>query len=79
MKMRMMKYINTIAFDGKLLCLECNHKVIESVRYFQKPISEITTPFTRPISSILPEQDNVSPNPYQNHHQKLTSSGESSN
>ncbi|RCJ20206.1 hypothetical protein A6S26_05645 [Nostoc sp. ATCC 43529] len=65
--------------DGKLLCPECSRKVIEAVRYFQKPISEITAPFTRPISSILPEQDNVSPNPYQNHYQKPASSGESSN
>lgn len=65
--------------DGKLLCAECNSKVIEAVRYFQKPMSEITAPFTRPISSILPEQDNVSPNPYQNHHQKPAGSGESFN
>jgi uncharacterized Zn finger protein (UPF0148 family) len=60
--------------DGKLFCPQCNRKVIEAVRYFQKPISEITTPLTRPISSILPEKDNVSPDPYQNHYQKPASS-----
>ena len=36
---------------------ECNSKVIEAVRAFSRPISEIKAPFTRPLSSILPKQD----------------------